>query len=413
MADAVLDLASLDTGTETTETPAVDAGVVSTTETPTQDSQQQSTGAETVPDKAIRDAVRALSQTSPEYSKALKQMADAYYREGTAWKTAFDTPQKASEAKSIIESAGGIEGIAQSQERLRGYDAQDEGIKTGNPEVIESLFKDFPEGAAGLAPHYLAKLEATNPQALQAAVGPYAVQMLEQAGIMGHVEAMLKETDPARVKGMAETLSGWLKGQKQNADLVRQGGRQAPDPRADKIKARETELNQKEEKIFRDGVTAEVNSTVKQPLTDLVEQYAKQYKLNDTQKAHYRKTLEQSVIEEMNNDQAYLKQAELRNANKGRTTQTVAQFISSEFSRRAKDKAFEVAKAIYGVPRGTSTTGTGVVKAGTPQTSPTGGPLKISARPSDSQLDLNRPGADILLIQGRGYLKDGRFVTWR
>ena len=61
----------------------------------------------------------------------------------------------------------------------------------------------------------------------------------------------------------------------------------------------------------------------------------------------------------------------------------------------------------------TATPGTGQPRAGQPQTAPGGGPLRVSARPTDSQLDLNRPGADLLLIQGRGYLKDGRLVSWR
>jgi hypothetical protein len=418
MADAVIDLASLDAGetTQPTETPEVDAGVVSTAETAggNQDSQQQTEQLGDVTGKAVRDAIRELSQTSPQHAKLLKQLADTHFRESTGWKTAFDTPQKATEAKSIIESAGGIEGIAQAQTRLQKYDAQDEAAKVGDPSLIESLFTDFPAGAAALAPHYLQKLEATNPQALQAAVGPYAVSMLEQAGIMGHVEAMRKETDPARFKAMADTLSNWLTGQKQNADAVRQNGGQAKNPQADKLKADQEKLATEREDLFRESVRGHVNTKVVEEFGKVVDQFSKQYKLNDTQKAHYKESLEQAVIKEMNADQNYKKQIDLRYANKQRTRETVGDYIASEFTRRAKDKAFEVAKAIYGAPRAVATTnGAGQVKAGTPKTSPQGGPLRISSRPADSQLDLNRPGADLLLIKGQGYLKDGRFVSWR
>ena len=420
MSTDMIDLASLDTGGESTPASTeTDARIVSSTETVpgNQDSQQQQpTETETPADatgKAIRDAVRRLSQTSPEDAKLLKQLADTHFREATGWKGSFQTPQEAAQAKSIIESAGGIEGIAAAQTRIQAYDQQDEAMKTGDPVVLDSFFEDFPQGAAQLAPHYLAKLEAINPQALQAAVGPYAVSMLQQAGIVSHVDAMLAETDPARAKAMAQQLSEWLKGQVQNASQMRQQPR--ANPEAGKIKQEREALNQEREQIFRTGVTERVNSTVAAPITALVDQYAKQYKLNDTQKAHYQKSLEQAVIAEMNGDQSYRKQAELRNAAKGRTPDGVASFIAGEFTRRAKDKAFEVAKAIYGAPKGTPgpVPGTGQPKAGQPQTTPQGGPLKISARPQDSQLDLNRPGADLLLIQGRGYLKDGRFVTWR
>jgi hypothetical protein len=421
MADAVIDLASLDTGATTqTDTSTVDAQVTDSASTAdatsgNQESQQTTSQTDAAPDKAIREAVRALSQTSPEHAKALKQMADAYYREGTAWKTAFENPQKAAEAKSIIESAGGIEGIAQSNERLQKYDAQDEAAKVGDPSLIESLFTDFPAGAAALAPHYLQKLEATNPQALQAAVGPYAVSMLEQAGIMGHVEAMRKETDPARFKAMADTLSNWLAGQKQNADAVRQNGGQAKNPQADKLKADQEKLATEREDLFRESVRGHVNTKVVEEFGKVVDQFSKQYKLNDTQKAHYKESLEQAVIKEMNGDHNYKKQIDLRYANKQRTRETVGDYIASEFTRRAKDKAFEVAKAIYGAPRGTSTptNGTGVVKATTPQTAPGGGPLRVSQIPTNDQLDTNRPDFMELRIRGMGYTKAGnRFITW-
>ena len=422
MADSAVDFASLEATDATQDTgqdSGVDAGQNIEISPENQESQQQPSGTEQTPadasGKAIRDAIRRLSQQSPEDAKLLKQLADTHFREATGWKGAFDTPQRAAEAKSIIESAGGIEGIAQAQTRLQAYDQMDTGLESGDPAVLDGMFKDFPQGAAALAPHYLAKLEAMNPQALHAAVGPYAVSMLQQAGIVSHVDAMIAETDPARQQSMAKQLSEWLKGQVQNAQQLKQNGQQHQNPEADKLKTEREALNQEREQIFRTGVSERVNSTVAPQMASVVDQYAKQYKLNDTQKAHYQKSLEQAVIQEMNADQTYKKQAELRNANKARTPDGVASFIAGEFTRRAKDKAFEVAKAIYGAPRGTPgpAPGTGQPRAGQPQTAPGGGPLRVSARPTDSQLDLNRPGADLLLIQGRGYLKDGRLVSWR
>ena len=78
------------------------------------------------------------------------------------------------------------------------------------------------------------------------------------------------------------------------------------------------------------------------------------------------------------------------------------------------EKALEVIKGIYGAPRsGSSTTQTGQVKAGQPQTAPGGGPLRVNYIPSNDQLDTSRPDFQLLRIQGRGYLKgSGRYVTW-
>lgn len=424
MATDMIDVASLgvEPGSSPTESASeIDAGTVSSVESlgGNQDSQHVSraTSGDTpaeVTGKAVRDAIRRLSASSPDDAKLLKQLAETHFREAQGWKGAFETPQKALEIKNLVEAAGGPEAIAAGQQRLQAYDQQETGLEAGDPAVLDSFFADYPQGAATLAPHYLARLEKSNPQALAAAVGPYAVDMMTQAGFGTHLKELLTETDPERVKAGLERLNDWFGEQRQNAQQARQAGPLAANPQADKIKQERQQLDKEREDIFRTGVTERVNATVAQPITALVEQYAKQYKLNDTQKATYKKLLEQSVIEEMNADQNYLRQADLRNANKARTTESVANFVAGEFSRRAKDKALEVARSIFGVARGTvQPAGTGVVNPSTPLASPSGGPLLISGRPPDSLLNMNRPNADLELIKGRGWLKDGRYVTWR
>ena len=423
MATDVIDVASLETPGATapggSESQISDAGIVSSAESAleNQDSQQQPAIGEQptadVTGKAIRDAIRRLSQQSPEDAKLLRQLADTHFREATGWKGAFETPQKAAEAKSIIESAGGIEGIAAAQTRLQAYDQQETGLEAGDPAVLDSFFEDFPQGAAALAPHYLEKLEALNPQALQTAVGPYAVAMLQQSGVTAHVDAMAAETDPARLQAMVKQLAEHLKGQVQNAQAVRQNMRPTADPRTDKLKAKETELQQREEKIFSDGVASHVNATVAQPFSAVVDQYAKQYKLNDTQKTHFRETLQQAVVKAMNDDATYKKQVDIRYANKSRSRESVSTYIAGEFNRRMNDKALEVIRGIYGSPRVSSSAQAGQIKAGQPQTAPGGGPLRVNYIPSNDQLDTSRPDFQMLRIKGQGYLKGlGRFVTW-
>jgi hypothetical protein len=424
MEDAVIDVASLtdqtsdqaSTDTQTQDTQVSDSTQTQDSATGNQDGQQQqATQTENLTGKAIRDAVRELSATSPAHAKILKAMADSHFRESQGWKAAFDTPQKASEAKSIIESAGGIEGIAAQAERIATYDQQDAALKDGNPEVLDAMFKDFPEGAAALAPHYLDRLQKANPDAYNAAIGPHAVQMLVQANVGSHLEAILAEKDPARAMAMVNQLNDWFKGQKQNAAQFQAGNGQRKNPEADKIAKDREALNTEKEKIFQDAVSGKVNAAVAAPLASVVDQYSKQYKLNETQKAHYQKTLADAVIAEMNGDKTYLKQVELRKGSKDRTHDSISAYISGEFNRRAKDKAFEVAKSIYGSPRAGSVAqnGTGVIKAGEPKTAPGGGPLLISAKPPMNLIDTNRPDADLLMIRGQAYLKDGRLVTWR
>lgn len=360
-----------------------------------------------------RNAARAAIEALPEHAKAIREMAGHSFRLNE-YRDTFPTVNDAKSAKQLIEGIGGVEGATALQSRIQAVDQQDEAIKAGSPEVIDAMFKDFPEGAAALGPHYLATLQKTNPEAYSSTVAPHAIAMLEQAGLSEHLTAMANEADPAKAKQMAAQAAAWLNGQKSTIQQTRQ--QPAKDPRQDKIAQGMQELETQRESMFMEGVTGKVNSSVTPEITKTVEQYAKQYKWNPEQKAEFQSRLQNDIVEQMKADKTYEQQVALRKANKGRTHDTVAGYIAGEFNRRLGDKEGALATAakfnkLIGKTGAAPTTG--VVKAGTPNTAPGGGPLLVSQRPSDSQLDLSRPGADMLLIQGRGYTKDGRFVTWR
>lgn len=410
MADAVLDLAGLDTQTtDTTPAPEpVEPGIGEASEPvePAAGGEPESVDGRRGP-KAYRDAANAAAQAMPEHAAAIKEMAANSFRLN-AYQQHFAKPEEAGQAKQLIEALGGNDGVANLQQRIQAVDLQDSGLKEGNPEVLDAMFKDFPEGAVALAPHYLSRLEKTNPQAFASAVAPYAIDLIVHAGLEDEIKAAYNAQDP---KPVLQKMFDWLQGQKQGAQKLRETPTQAPG--ADKIKQREQELNQREEQIFFTQVQDKVTSTVTPELDKAVDQYAKQYKLNDTQKMHFKNTLQAKLVEEMNNDKTYKQQVDLRKANKTRTAQGIADYIAGEFKGRVKDAAFAVARDVYGATKQTPTT-TGVVKPNQPKTAPNGGPLFVSQRPGNNDLDLSRPDAEMLMIQGKGYRKaDGMFVTWR
>jgi hypothetical protein len=417
MADAVLDLAALgnDTGTGTTaETSAETQETSQSTEQadgqqPEQQGESEKLDGRRGPQN-IRNSIKAAAEALPDHAQAFKELGNAYFRE-QAYKQVFPTVQEATSAKQLIESVGGLDGLAQLQERDQLYTTQDEMLREGNPEVLDDFFEDFPEGAAALAPHYLDRLAKNNPEAFSAAVVPYVVGMLENAGIGNYLASILQEQDPARAKGMVEQLARWYQQQVQGAAQLKTA---APKfPAQDRLKQEQTKIEQERENLFMEGVRTKVNASVQPELDRTIEQYTKQYKLNDTQKKYFQDIVQRRVVEELNNDATYKKQVDLRKASKSRTHDTVASYISGEFNRRLKDAAFTVAKELYGAPKAAVSQNTGVVKAGTPKSTPSGGPIYVSQRPPDAQLDLSRPGAELLLIKGQAYTKDGRFITWR
>lgn len=422
MATTGIDFTAMDDGTADT---GADQGIDQTADVATggeQQGQDQGPGGAGGADQAvdgrrgpanIRNSIKAASESMPEHAATFKELGNAHFRE-QAYRAHFPTPQEAASAKQLIEGIGGVEGATALQQRAQTFDAQDAGLQSGDPAVLDAMFKDFPEGAAALAPHYLDRLSKANPEAFASAVAPHAIAMLEQAGLADHLAAMANETDPAKAKQMAAQAAAWMNGQKSSVQQTRQ--QPAKDPRQDKIAQGMQELETQRESMFMEGVQGKVNSSVTPEITKTVEQYAKQYKWNPEQKEKFQEWLQNDIVAQMKADKTYEQQVALRKANKGRTHDTVAGYIAGEFNRRLGDKEGALATAaklnkLIGKTGAAPTTG--VVKAGTPNTAPGGGPLFVSQRPPDSQLDLSRPGADMLLIQGRGHTKDGRFVTWR
>lgn len=364
----------------------------------------------------IRQSIKAVAEWAqkggegalPEHAEAMKQLGSAYFRE-QAYKQVFPTPQEATSAKTLIDGVGGVEGIKTIQTRIQSYDQQDEALRSGNPSVLDAMFKDFPEGAAALAPHYLSQLQKANPEAYAAAIAPQIVSMLEANGFYGHVEAMGAEKDPARREQLVNQLVQWAAANKQ-AKVQQTQPAVKPDNKAAEAQT------QREQQFFQKQVEFGVRGKVDPALSKVVDSYAKQNKLSDTQKKHYQEVLQSRLVDSMNNDKTYTDQIAIRKNAKA-SPESIAEFIAGEFQRRLEDSnpsssiPFKVANEIYGVrtPAGTTT---GVVKPETPKASPNGGPIKVSARPNDSEF-ADYPDLDMDIIQGRARLKNGRFVTWR
>lgn len=413
MSDAVVDLAGLDIDTTATDVSVADTTPVDDGQAveAIQDGQQAIEQADGRKGPAnIRQSIKSASEALPEQAAHFKELGNAYFRE-QAYKQHFPSPQEAGQAKQLIESIGGLEGISNLQQRDQQYQQQNEFLKTGNPDVLDDFAKDFPEGFAALAPHYLDRLQKVNPEAFSSAIIPHVIGMLESANLGSHLQAMLQETDPARSKQMLQQLASWYQTQSQNSKQFKTTQQR---PGNDPYKQQREELDTQREQIFSEGVRAKVTSSVTPEMNKVVEDYSKRYKLNDTQKTRLQDAIAQHIYREMEGDENYKKQLGLRKSSKARTHDSVASFISSSFNGRLKDAAFKVATEIYGAPKGSpAASGNGVVKAGTPKTTATGGPLKISQRPPDSQLDMTKDPDGMLLIKGRGYTKDGRYVEWK
>jgi hypothetical protein len=363
--------------------------------------------------KNIRAALKAASEASPEQAGTLKELGNSYYRE-QAYKAQFPTVEEAQTAKNLIEAIGGVDGASTLQARVQEYDTQETGLEAGDPSVLDSFFKDYPQQAVQLASAYLERVAAQNPQEFQKAIGPYAIQMIEQSNIPSYIDMALRETDPARKDETLKQISQYLQGQITTSKQALQSNTSAQTTKPFE-KERET-LNKEREETFNDGVRMHIDHLSLPVINGEVDKYTKQYGLNDDQKKLFWSNLFNKVKGQMDEDSTHKKQVDIRVKAKGRTSQSVAKYISDEFNRRVKVEAFGTLKEcekVFGPLKGGRKMTTGLPKAGGPKTSPSGGPLRVSARPADADIDWSKPDADMNLIKGRAYLKSGKFVAWR
>ena len=414
MADAVMDFAAIEESQPAETTSQESTQDVSSAEfqPTTQDGQQPQQTEQPLDGRRgpqnIRQAIRAASEALPDQASHLKELGNAYFRE-QAYKQHFPTPQEAATAKQLLEGVGGLEGATRLQERAQQYDAQDNLLREGNPEVLEAMFKDFPEGAANLAGPYLDRLQQVNPAKFGEVVAPHALALLDGAGVPQFLENMKAETDPGRLQAMVKQLSDWMAGQKGTVQQQRQ--QPAKDPRVDKIAEREQALQKQQQEIFQGQVQTSVQTACVPKITAAADQYAKQYKLNDTQKIHFQEQLQSRIYDKLQKDPTYQAQLKLRDNARDKSPQKIADYIASEYNARIQATAFEVARDIYGASK-PATAGTGVVKAGEPKTAPGGGPVKVSAEPASADIDWGKPNAQLMYIANKAYLKNGRFVSW-
>lgn len=412
MATFTADVAAIDDGSQVADdgqqsVDVVDTQIDAAEQSPeeVQQSEQSSDGRRGPAN--IRQSIKAASEALPEQAGTLKELGNAYFR-AEAYSKVFPKVEEAQAAKQLIEGVGGIDGITTIQQRMQGYDAQEAGLEAGDPAVLDSFFKDYPEGAATLAPHYLDLLAKSNPDAFETTVAPHAISLLAKAGMVNHIAQMAAETDPARLQQMAKQANDWMKQQSDNIKQIQQAPKK--DPREDQFKQRATEQDHREEQFFSSQVDTAVNAKSQGDVTKVVDQYAKTYKLNDVQKARFGTSLMTRVVQEMLADDTFKKQDGIRRTSKD--IEKVASFRAAEFNRRLPDAAFKEAQELYGATARPAAK-TGEVKPGQAKTAPGGGPLLVSRAMNIEDLDMRKDPDGYLFIANKGYRKDGTFVQWK
>jgi len=241
------------------------------------------------------------------------------------------------------------------------------------------------------------------------------VDMLVQAGVADALRDAYNAQDPKQ--GIAKLYS-WLQGQVQGRDQAKNR------PQATQVRQSQPDnaIATREAKFFDDQISFHFNKLVESDVTSTVKDIVTRYHLNEGQAKHFYNALVDNVTKGLLANETFKQQDKIRKRAANGKPEGVASYRATEFRNLLKTSAPEIAKALWGAPptsRGPAGNGNGNGQVRTNQqpqtavTSASGGPLMIGRRPDNSQINFTHPQADLLLIKGQAYLKDGRFVQWK
>ena len=425
MSDEVMDVqdfevneSEIETDVENVEESEVEAGQESSEATESADQSvktPESTNPQKFSGREISTAIKQAIEQNPEQAAMFKKLQDAYFR-NQAFEKAFPSATEATNVKQLLNDIGGVEGIEQLQQNSQVYQQQDAFLKEGNPEVLESIFNDFPDGAAKLAPKYLDKLAQTNPQAYNTAVYPHAIGLLAYSDFPAYLSEISQETDPAKMQAGVVKLIQWYNQSLDAAKNIYSKVGAAPVQDA-KLTEREQSIAAKETAMTTASFQKVISTNTQPNLESLISKYAKQYNLAESQTNIFKKHLITTIDNEQKEDKVYQKQYQIRVNSAGMTVEKLGKFVSDDLNRRLKDRTFDIVKEIYGAPKsGSVSKVTNTPKAGVAKTTSSGGPIRINAKPDGKDVNWDKPDAQLHFIASKAWMKSGpyagKFVTW-
>lgn len=363
--------------------------------------------------KEVQTALKTLKEAHPEHAKALEELRKSYFSSKQHGEF-FKTPAEARQAKATLELVGGSEGIATLQSQVAAMEMVDTAFEQGDPQVLDDIASDFPEGFKKLVGPALDKLQSLDPKSYASTLQPHTFAAMEAAGLGPVLDAVgqaLTANDLAKAKDLIGKSLAWYQGQKQQA-----GTRQkTDDPERVKFETEKAKFNNDREQSFRQDIGKQTLAHQRSEVDKVLAPYLKTKSLTADERADITAGINGRVNALLKADGTYRSQMKALLAAKNRDPEKIIQYVKAAVS----EAAAKAVKARYGKTVATkpaTTTTTGTQKTGTTQQNPANaGPLKISAKPNRADVDWANT-KDILYITNKAYMKNGphkgKLVTW-
>lgn len=432
--ESPVDETTLDTPVEGAEPSTQDANAGA--DTPVEGAEAAPAGekidARTNPD-AIRKVLRELRDSSPDKAPIARQLNDIVGREG-AYRQVFPKVADAKQAKFLLDSIGGGDGLTSLQETIKSVNETDALLYAGDGRVLDSILEDMK--AAGkqdafgkLASPFLDKLSEVDPKAYGTALRPHVFAALNQAAfpemLAGFEEALSAtgaDGKPAPnvelIKSLVAEMKRWFGAERQAVEGAR---KTALDPDRQAFERERTEFQSDQKKAFESEVTGEWNKANDLALGEALKPYLKlPFAKNWTRgtKVSVAREITSKLLSELGSDKAYQSQmdaywsaskpdkAKILSYHKGKLD-----LVSKQIVRDVLEDRYPGFSSVKGAPPAAARPGA----AKPPVAATNGAPVKPvfqTTKPSHDQIDWDRDPNQLLFITGRFYDKKGQLRTW-
>jgi hypothetical protein len=373
--------------------------------------------------REIREGLNKLRDIDP---RAAKMMRTALGHE-LAYQETFKTPQEARVFKAAVDAIGGTEALTQMQEQVAFSQEIDSLSEAGDPKVIETFAKDFPDGFKKLFPHYLDSIKKMDGEAYAKAIQPHLIDSLEATGL-GNVLFSLKEAadsgDSRTVQKIASDIIYWYNSQKSAAAQFRSD---ATNPDKDKVNEEWQKINSEKEKMFESQWKKPVQEHSSAAIWKAGEPYVRNVPIGQ-QHAFFQAVISE-IDRRLTSDSIYTSQENALMKSKNRDINKIVSFkkakidtvILPSIEKIAKDFGYKQTPKQAVKPNGLDKAKplAPVTGAGSSPTNPIY--VDEARKPSVADRDIDKMGGrDKALshqIAGRALMKSGpyrgRWVSWR
>jgi hypothetical protein len=346
---------------------------------------------------AVKKGLNKLRETDPKLASELRKS----HFEATDFKKVFRSPGDARLAKDTIEGLGGEEGIASIQKEVKDYATELSHFAQGNPQAIEDMARDYPQGLVKLTPHALDKMRDIDLQAYYRTISKHMSATLKDKGVTSTLDRVIELIEdgkqvPAREK--AEEIRAWMR------DTDRFGlskPENEHDPRAKEIEERERGVQTKEQEFFNRQVATASLQDMDRVMTRHLHPFLKDRKINAEQVKDLKSGIRGRIAESLKVDKNY--QYRLKALIADGNADAVQKFIRTNFAERAA-KATAKVWALRGyagtAAKRTATNGNGNQAVTT------------STKPPAEDIDWGKDPRRERYMAGRATLKNGKEVSW-